>query len=390
VEVRLWKSTASLDDGGATCASPADPVACRVADLVQVGTITTTQKSTFSFKFARPLAAGEIVEVCPVEEDSSPLHAMNSSCARSMVQRLGWGPVTAQFTLGTLFSQKNSETSGTLDKVSAYAALNVSNSWFELKRCGGCPGSTSGGREKRGLAYTLQTFFEARLTQAGTSGENPADLASNLVISKTSGLFQTGAFFPWMVNSPEAYKLFVAPLGKIGFQAIPDGYALKYKTTTDASGKTVVQTDASGSPTVDEKSTIAPLWAAGVRFGLIELACRRPGSGGSDSSRRASGRQCRPARLISYLDVLWGQFDNYRVADPAAGSTSSPGRLAVEGRLAAPDLPFELGFDVNLRAGHPSQKPHDYRVFVALRWDAGRALRMLFGSSIPASDSSQQ
>lgn len=49
--------------------------------------------------------------------------------------------------------------------------------------------------------------------------------------------------------------------------------------------------------------------------------------------------------MVSYLDVTWGKFQNIE----AGGKR--PLRLALEGRLKIPAMPFSVGFDANLGSG---------------------------------------
>jgi hypothetical protein len=199
-------------------------------------------------------------------------------------------------------------------------------------------------------------------------------------VSQRAGLFQAGLIAPLLADTSSRRALFISPVLKVGVHAISDGYALSYRTTTDETGATIRLRDADGRPVVNETSSLAPLWAVGVRIGYGELSCDQnaaPKEGKSTQCQRRLGR------LVSYFDILYGSFANYRDIDESTGLTTSPKRLAFEGRLAIPELHFELGFDANLRASGWSAPPHDYRVFVAVQFDPAEAMKKAFGSSLP-------
>jgi hypothetical protein len=379
VDIRVWRPGTQSDEMSIV----PGPELNHVTNLVE-RQIVASQDSTFSLRLVARLGAGEIVQVCPVAEDSSPPRVVAERCAHSMVQGLEWGPVSARFTVGALFSQKDSNTSGSLDKTTSYVGLNVSTAWSGVHSTGWL------GRHGLPPAFAVQSFFDAKLTQAGASEQGAGgDPNQASVVTKRAGVFQAGLSLP-IFRRLLGYALFVAPIGKIGIQAIPDGYALRYGTTTDATGASVLDKDAEGRPVVLEQSTIAPLWSAGLRFGMGEVLCRRVTAVEEDARRlaRARGhsdvasRGCRPGRVISHFDILVGQYQNYRETDLATGRTTSPWRMVIEGRLAAPDLPFELGFDVNLRLKGIERTPHDYRIFAALRFDAASAVAKVFGADL--------
>jgi len=214
------------------------------------------------------------------------------------------------------------------------------------------------------------------LTEAGTIAETTNGAGG--LLSKRAGLFQGGFFAPILPNlgksrtwqdQGEDDVLFVAPILKLGFQAIKDGYALRFETEGEGDAATIKK-DAEGKRIPAETSVIAPFWTVGLRLGFSQLR-----------ARSAEGQHSRVPRSIDYVDFVVGRYSNYREVDGKAGGTKTSTRLAVEGRLATPGLPVEIGFDVNLRLKQPEKIPHDYRVFLNVRFDATSALKKVFGPS---------
>jgi hypothetical protein len=198
----------------------------------------------------------------------------------------------------------------------------------------------------------FNTFFDARLTPVPVNGVNTAgnitagtDDFGNFIANKKGVLMQVGAYAPifdhdrmtWTYQGSKN-ALFFGPLGRAGVQTLFDRSGL-----ADAS--------------VFQDNDLFNFFALGARFGHYRL----------------SGSDDRAPRLISYLDVTRGRWQNLerRVPtgerEPNGGELfvrKRPWRWALEGRLKIPSMPFQIGFDSNIGEG-----PDDMRFLIGTNFD---------------------
>ena len=80
-------------------------------------------------------------------------------------------------------------------------------------------------------------------------------------------------------------------------------------------------------------------------------------------------------QLLSYIDMTFGQWDNFRLPGKTAGTTYVPVRFDSTGRLKIPATPIYIGYEVS--KGHG---PSDFRVFIGTRFDVGQLLSKLLPS----------
>jgi hypothetical protein len=212
--------------------------------------------------------------------------------------------------------------------------------------------------EEKSWDIHFNTFFDARLTPVPVAGQSSAGNAGtddfgNFIANKKGVLMQVGAYAPifnydrmtWTYQGSKN-ALFVGPLVRAGVQTLFDRRGL-----ADAS--------------VFEDNDLFNFFALGARLGHYRL----------------SGSDDRAPRLISYLDIGRGRWQNLerRVPtgdrDPNGGEIfvrKRPWRWALEGRLKIPSLPFQIGFDSNIGEG-----PDDMRFLIGTNFDIDNLFRYL-------------
>ncbi len=218
-----------------------------------------------------------------------------------------WGRVRAGFTAGVVWAKDGGE----FARQDLYAAFEIDKTWTN---------------PARGRA-TWNTFFETRLTALPTvdTVDGSGGVAEALA-SRKAALAQMGVYAPVVVSKwrvgEEAHGLFVAPLAKAGVA------------------------------TLTGQDDVVSFFSLGSRLGHYRLSPSR------DEAHR----------MLSYLDVTAGRFENF--------GPRRPWRLAVEGRLQVPATPFQIGFDANLGRGRD-----DLRFLFATRLNIAKLIHRLQGLS---------
>lgn len=205
----------------------------------------------------------------------------------------------------------------------------------------------------------LNTFFDARLTPVPVTGQGTAaggtgqDAFNSFVSSEKGALMQFGVYAPVFNHDTMTWNhrgsrnaVFVGPIGRVGVQ-------------------TVFNKEALADSAVFKDNDLFNFFAVGARFGHYKL----------------SGSDDRAPRLISYLDITRGRWQNLeRLID--TGETNNAGekifvrrrpmRWALEGRLKIPALPFLIGFDSNIGEG-----PDDLRFLFGTNFDIAQLFSLL-------------
>jgi len=225
---------------------------------------------------------------------------------------------------------------------------SVSTAIHEFRRSD--PGNPTGG-------YLVNTSFEGRVSQAPVLGQTPATSvtggAASIVQSPNAGYVAADAYVPFWTRSM-AWKdesrenaVFVAPIVRGGILAAN-------------SGPVPVPSDPN-SPQLFRH--VMPFISGGMRVGHLTF-----------SGKRASVAP----ELISFLDVTYGRFDNFRLPKDTPANllpTSNdriPSRLEIYGRLRIPETPLYVGFTGNLGPG-----PDDMRFFFGTRFDFSKVVGKL-------------
>ncbi|HXE61968.1 MAG TPA: hypothetical protein VN519_00415 [Bryobacteraceae bacterium] len=224
--------------------------------------------------------------------------------------------------------------------------------------------------------WLLNTYFTGRLTQvalpsdsagdSSNSGSNAAstskaiahDTSSNssagagsaqtIINSKTGGAVEAGIYIPaysgsmrWK-NNGQDQAIFIAPLFKTGFLLPGDGETIP--------------------GTAADNGDAFLFYAGGIRLGHFLLP--------SDPSNSAP-------ETLSFLDMTWGRWDNFRMQSITPGETfRRPLRFEATGRLKIPATKAYIGFSVNTGSG-----PDEFQVFVGTHFDIGQVLAKLSGGN---------
>ncbi|MEE8587450.1 MAG: hypothetical protein V3T83_21645 [Acidobacteriota bacterium] len=302
---------------------------------------------------------------------------------------LDWGRLRAYFSTGVILSKENEDFS----EQDPFLGFNLDANWWKSKaRNWSGQGSCSNQPDERDKLcaprFMFNSFMDVRLTSIGVNkmempdedddgggamlrlqddDEDEGTSVSDLLSSRSAALIQNGFYFPilttvWKYNN-HSNALFVAPLAKIGWQ------------TTTENGMTVTPADQDGpmpmgvTGIMDDPAVMMPeddvfnFYAFGVRMGHFDLKSMQGRNGDMTGAS---------PQLLSYLDILFGKWENYEITEVINGETAveRPWRLALEGRLKIPRLPFYAGLEANLGQGRD-----DVRFFFGTTFDIGN----LFG-----------
>lgn len=293
------------------------------------------------------------------------------------------GRVKAYFSVGAEFQGTN----GTLGSTSGFVGVNIDENWFTsgAAMSGLCPaaGETNPyqtqislqnqgqGRRACGVPQSrlmINTYTDAELTQipltsstsqsaggtpsssqdlramAATSSGSPTSSnsasSSSFDISKAKGAYVEGGVYAPIVPSAtqwtfrgQANGFFVAPMGKYIFLE-PD--------TTPAGTTT--------------NFNAYRAYAGGFRIGHFRLPSR------FDKQN---------PELLSFLDLTWGKWENFREADGSRGA-----RFDAKGRYKIPYTLLYIGFEANVGPGGS-----DFRLFAGTRVDISTILGKLLPST---------
>lgn len=292
----------------------------------------------FTVNFDEALEAGQTVRarayVDKTEGDETP--AENNP---NHVEALGdWGRARANFAFGAVFSKERDDFS----KSDPYLDFSLDFNWLRRNR------------DYKNLTYLLNTFFETRLTtipvdpdkqgQSVKAGEaTPADTAKcdpsttdGFLCSRKSVMVQIGTYLPLYWNDRLSWShggnrnvLFFAPILKAGMNTLTAGGAKGRNLLTFYSG--------------------------GFRFGHYDV--------GKYTTPPSLPKEVSP-KLISYLDITLGKWQNLEYLGKRRIRTE------VEGRVKIPGLPLRFGFDANVGKG-----PDDLRFLIDTNFDVGRLFK---------------
>jgi hypothetical protein len=304
---------------------------------------------SFEAKFGKPLLAGQTIKARGYSGEGED--ERSGEWTEAEVQEIGnWGRARAEFAFGMVLSKKRDDFS----KTDPYLNFKLDYNWYRRET------------EKSNLRYLFNTFFETRLTaipvampmkkekpnddgkQNDGDNQDSDDNQNNggqqnecenqdILCSKKSALVQAGAYLPIYWNKWTVWNhrgnhnaLFVAPIMKAGLH-------------TETEGKNE-----------SEKNNLLVSYSSGIRIGHFNL-------GPSADTPHSSA-----PRLISYLDITLGKFQNLKFD----GKTLA--RTAFEGRLKIPHAPFQIGIDANIGRG-----PDDLRFVFDTSFDVAVLLKKL-------------
>jgi hypothetical protein len=210
------------------------------------------------------------------------------------------------------------------------------------------PSASAGDSSKSGNDATDTPKPAAHDTSATSTDPSSGGSAQTVINSKSGGAVEAGIYMPayfgsmrWK-NNGQDQAFFVAPLFKAGFLLPGDGETIP-GTATD-NGDAFL------------------FYAGGIRLGHFLLP--------SDPSSAAP-------ETLSFLDVTWGKWDNFRMQSATPGQTfRRPWRFESTGRLKVPGTKAYVGFSVNTGSG-----PDDFRVFVGTQFDIGQVLSKISGGN---------
>jgi hypothetical protein len=229
------------------------------------------------------------------------------------------------------------------------------------------PASPSGGR-------LLNGSFDSRLGQMPVATEAQGSVtagAAEIVQRPNSVLLAGEVYMPWWsekmawMHDGKENALFVAPIFRTGILAADTGPVTETITVKTVDGEDGPE-ERKGDSNVFRH--VFPFWSVGARLGHFALNAKR--------------RDVAP-ELISYLDITYGRFDNFRlprVISPTQ-STIPPSvddeivkRFEIHGRFKIPETPLYVGFTGNVGHG-----PDDLRFFFGTRFDFSRAIARMLG-----------
>lgn len=320
----------------------------------------------FTVNLTHPLTIDEVVNLYGVTDG---VMGNDAKVVRVTSSSFDWGRVQAYFTFGMVLgsnetaattSSSGQSTASPFSTTSAspYIAFDVDDDWLV-------------NRWKHTLS--ANTFFNARLTQIGTTALSSATNVSALLSSKQAASLQGGAYLPftltrWDFHS-HYYSLYVAPLVKGGFYTVNDN---------PTAGITPVNS-----------TSFYKFFGSGMRIGNYREYRYWDGT----------PREGRAPRQLSYMDIMIGRWGNFESVDPLSpGSTgcqtsvsadcylrARPWRVGFEGFLQVPNSPFILGMSANIAALHARSAlapgfiapPDDLRFMIGMRFDGKTLLAPL-------------
>jgi putative Ig domain-containing protein len=258
----------------------------------------------------------------------------------NQVEALGdWGRARANFAFGAVFSKERDDFS----KSDPYLDFNLDFNWLRRNR------------DYKNLTYLLNTFFETRLTSIpvdpdkqdqsvkAAADATPADpskcdasTTDGFLCSRKSVMVQIGTYLPIYWNKRLSWShggnrnvLFFAPIVKAGMNTL----------TADG----------------EEGRNLLTFYSGGLRFGHYDV--------GKYTTPPSLPKEVSP-RLISYMDITLGKWQNLEYL----GSRRL--RTEFEGRVKIPGLPLRFGFNANLGKG-----PDDLRFLIDTNFDVGRLFK---------------
>lgn len=291
----------------------------------------------FTVNFDEGLAAGQSVRahayVDKTEGDTTPTE--NNP---NQVEELGdWGRARANFAFGAVFSKERNDFS----KSDPYLDFSLDFNWLRRNR------------DYKNLTYLLNTFFETRLTtipvdpskqdQSVKAAETtPADpskcdpsTTDGFLCSRKSVMVQIGTYLPLYWNNRLSWShggnrnvLFFAPIVKAGMNTL----------TGDG----------------EKGRNLLTFYSGGFRFGHYDV--------GKYTTTHLP-KEVSP-KLISYLDITLGKWQNLEYLGKRRIRTE------FEGRVKIPGLPLRFGFDANVGKG-----PDDLRFLIDTNFDVGKLFK---------------
>ena len=325
--------------GIATALPDGKPVKVRVEiynghELAQVAETDDLKKTgDFTVNFDEPLAAGQAVRAQAIV-DKTPGEKTPEDNNSNQVEELGdWGRARANFAFGAVFSKEREDFS----KSDPY--LNFSLDWNWLQR----------EKDQRNFTYLFNTFFETRLTtipvdpdkqDSETPPTEPAKcdpaVPDGFLCSRKSVMVQIGTYLPLYLNDRLSWThrgnrnvLFVAPILKAGMNTLTDDG--------------------------EKGRNLMTFYSGGLRFGHFDV--------GKFTTPPSLPREVAP-RLISYLDITIGKWQNLEYLGERRLRTE------FEGRVKIPGLPMRFGFDANVGKGRD-----DLRFLIDTSFDVGKLFK---------------
>jgi hypothetical protein len=315
------------------------------SELAQVAETDDLKKTgDFTVNLDDALAAGQTVKPQALvgKTEGKKLDKDDDS---NQVEAIGdWGRARANFAFGAVFSKERDDFS----KSDPY--LDFSLDWNWLQR----------NRDYRNFTYLLNTFFETRLTTIPVDPDKqdqsvkaaeaaPADPAKcdpsttdGFLCSRKSVMVQIGTYLPLYWNNRLSWShggnrnvLFFAPILKAGMNTL----------TADG----------------EKGRNLLTFYSGGFRFGHYDV--------GKYTTPPSLPREVAP-RLISYLDITLGKWQNLEYLGKRRIRTE------FEGRVKIPGLPLRFGFDANVGKG-----PDDLRFLIDTNFDVGKLFKKLTQSN---------
>ena len=341
--------------------------------------VAVPQDGYVKANLSRPLNSAQFVliqQVDPSSDKGREVLLANAELLPVQSVTLDWGRVRGVFSLGGIMGTSDGKFGSVEPYVGFYIEGTVMN-WLlnkcddiEKRKC-----YPDGGIFKK-FGGALSLFSDIRLTQ--TAVQDGSLLASGLQAVQ-SGFAQFGVHVPFRwkgmdwVYRGQIYSWHVGPVLKYG-ATVPKGGVLVRKTVLADDSKTVLSEE--------RRNGALPFLSGGLRLGFsrYELLAGR----GDLRNRQMSPDP------IAYVDMTYGPYTQYRTyrqedtmtaAGKAAILTSSSvnNRLAIEGRVKLPYLPAQVGVDINTGTHRFDEEPNDWRLLVAFRVDAAKALGRVFG-----------
>lgn len=353
-------------------------------DVIQGPFTATVQNNTFSYSGSGlSLAEGESVYVHAWKADKANIgdpgelsfpHHQNQPAVTSLYDM---GRFKAYFSAGAEMDGSG----GSLGTATGFVGVNMDSNILTIgDETSGCFTGTGhtyrsadAGCEENVQRFMLNTYLEAELTQipissnsssssssktasptttslvsaaaaagngSGTSGGSTTGTStSSIEPLKAKGAYVVGGLYaPWVPKFAQwrfrgqRNAFFVGPLANYGFQ--------------------VPGNNPKGTPAFN----VFRSYSGGFRFGHYRMTVRK---------------QTAP-ELLSYLDVTWGKWENFREAVTGIRGT----RLDVAGRYKIPYTILFLGFDANTGPGGS-----DVRLYAGTRVDISTILGKLLPST---------
>lgn len=376
-------STSALLAGGGVTGTNI-PASATINSVDSASQITISQE-------ASAVATGSDLQFLsgPSCAQAGPQGSGGSSTAKAALVEIAADKATAEVTslydlgrMKTYFSvgAEFQGTNGALGTTSGYASVNIDENWITTgpdtkAKCFSASDSSTF-RENNGdthncgahpFRFLLNTYVEAELTQiplttstanttsSGTQGTSQVARAaaaaggttttgststSTFDISKAKGAYVEGGVYAplllpsmqWSFHGQEN-AFFFAPIAKYAF----------------------LEPDSSPAGSTTSFNTYRA-YSSGFRWGHFRLPSHFAKQG---------------PELLSYVDVTWGRWENYREANGSRGT-----RMDVNGRYKIPYTLLYLGFEANVGPGGS-----DFRLFAGTRVDVSSIIGKLLPST---------